>query len=323
MVLYHYTARGDITSFPLLAPLSQFGYLGVPLFFMISGFVISASAENRTPAEFVVSRITRLFPAYWFGIGFTLAVMFLLEQNSLPIRQILMNMTMLNDYLGIKNIDGVYWTLQVELKFYACIFLLLATKTFSKTRYWVTGWLIMTIVYAACKQPFFMPWFINPDYSVYFISGVVAYLIFKDGLSHFTLMLYFASAALAVYFCIHQVKGFASWADQAHVITAAVITLILHGIFLLIATRKLNVKSHPLYLLLGGLTYPIYLIHNRAGKIFIDTFATPETLAWVTTLAIALVIGVAFIIYKFIEPPLSKVLRHSLQRALRRMGLTA
>jgi len=38
--------------------------------------------------------------------------------------QVLANLTMLNDYLGIKNIDGVYWTLQTELKFYACIFLL-------------------------------------------------------------------------------------------------------------------------------------------------------------------------------------------------------
>jgi peptidoglycan/LPS O-acetylase OafA/YrhL len=81
-VLYHYTARGEITSFPLLAPLTQFGYLGVPLFFMISGFVISASAENRTPSEFVISRITRLFPAYWFGVAFTLIAIYLLEGKS-------------------------------------------------------------------------------------------------------------------------------------------------------------------------------------------------------------------------------------------------
>jgi len=44
------------------------GYLGVNLFFMISGFVILWTARDRTPSGFVLSRITRLYPEFWIGV---------------------------------------------------------------------------------------------------------------------------------------------------------------------------------------------------------------------------------------------------------------
>lgn len=60
VVLYHYTARHGSTSFETLSVFTKFGYLGVPLFFMISGYVISLSAANRTASEFLISRFIRL-----------------------------------------------------------------------------------------------------------------------------------------------------------------------------------------------------------------------------------------------------------------------
>ena len=52
VVLYHYTFRGyaaddmSIVPYPLFAPISKYGYLGVDLFFMISGFVILMTASS-------------------------------------------------------------------------------------------------------------------------------------------------------------------------------------------------------------------------------------------------------------------------------------
>ncbi|MGV9630616.1 acyltransferase family protein [Streptomyces sp. NPDC003487] len=45
-----------------------YGWLGVEMFFLISGYVICMSAWGRSPGQFAVSRISRLFPAYWFVI---------------------------------------------------------------------------------------------------------------------------------------------------------------------------------------------------------------------------------------------------------------
>ena len=73
VVLYHYLFRGQQgdyipVRFTNLEDYAQYGYLGVNLFFMISGFVISLSAESRTARQFVISRVVRLYPAFWAGL---------------------------------------------------------------------------------------------------------------------------------------------------------------------------------------------------------------------------------------------------------------
>lgn len=69
VVIYHYTFSGCAghlipVSFPALRTVTRYGYLGVDMFFTISGFVVLLSAWGRRPLDFVISRITRLYPAY-------------------------------------------------------------------------------------------------------------------------------------------------------------------------------------------------------------------------------------------------------------------
>ena len=81
VVVFHFAA-GDRGSWHgpsrvLFAPLftvASYGWLGVELFFMISGFVICLSAWGKTIGQFAVSRFVRLYPAYWFAILLTTAV---------------------------------------------------------------------------------------------------------------------------------------------------------------------------------------------------------------------------------------------------------
>ena len=61
---------------PRAARSTSFGYLGVELFFLISGFVILMSVWNRAPGAFGVSRVVRLFPAYWFSVVLAMIVLF-------------------------------------------------------------------------------------------------------------------------------------------------------------------------------------------------------------------------------------------------------
>ena len=182
VVLYHYTARPESNSFEVLSGFTKFGYLGVPLFFIISGFVICASAQNRTAMEFAVSRFVRLYPAYWLGIAITVTTVIWLGAGEITLIQVLANLTMLNDYVGISDVDGVFWTLQAELKFYGCIFLLSVFGVFPKFKVWLTIWMAITVSYLVFAQPFFMGWFISPSYSSLFIAGVLFYLIGQQGL---------------------------------------------------------------------------------------------------------------------------------------------
>jgi hypothetical protein len=70
VVAYHYTFRGfaadDMTwvHVDAVVPVTKYGYLGVQLFFVISGFVIAYSAEGRNARQFFIARAARLYPGF-------------------------------------------------------------------------------------------------------------------------------------------------------------------------------------------------------------------------------------------------------------------
>jgi peptidoglycan/LPS O-acetylase OafA/YrhL len=179
VVFYHYCIYLDKQQYAGFIALSDFGYLGVNFFFMLSGFVIMASAENRGAFAFAISRAQRLYPAFIACLMITALVVWWVKGYWLLPKQLLWNATILNDYVGVPNVDGVYWTLQAELKFYGCIFLLCLCRVLPHWRYWLSAWLLLAIAYHFSRQPFFMGWFINPEYSFYFIGGVCTYLLYK------------------------------------------------------------------------------------------------------------------------------------------------
>ena len=125
VVFHFYVLLPGSTAFQqAIAGVSRFGFLGVPLFFMISGFVILWTAFNRGPGQFALARFCRLFPSYWVCVLITSAV--LGAAGGAPSwRQILANLTMCQHLFGYDSVDEVYWTLFIELKFYALVFMLL------------------------------------------------------------------------------------------------------------------------------------------------------------------------------------------------------
>ncbi|WP_232323714.1 acyltransferase family protein [Catenuloplanes japonicus] len=102
-----------------------YGFLGVEVFFMISGFVICMSGWDRTPRAFLASRAGRLYPAFWACVLITAAVMTLFPlTEGIPLphgltgSDVAVNLTMLAEPLNVPYVDTVYWTLWYELRFY-------------------------------------------------------------------------------------------------------------------------------------------------------------------------------------------------------------
>lgn len=110
--------------FPELQPL-WFGWVGVQVFFVISGLVIAASAERARPVDFFISRARRLYPAVWIcaSISMALAVAYQLHPASVLWDRYANSMLLLPSY---PYIEGVYWTLQVEISFYGVVALFCA-----------------------------------------------------------------------------------------------------------------------------------------------------------------------------------------------------
>lgn len=111
-----------------------YGYFqGVPVFFFVSGFLISASWErHHNLRNFAINRFLRIYPALWAVFGFSLITFLLFGSPSLLVhatRQVVIwaatqltvfqiyNPSFLRGY-GIGVMNGSLWTLPVELSFY-------------------------------------------------------------------------------------------------------------------------------------------------------------------------------------------------------------
>jgi len=308
VVLYHYTARQDSYAFPVLSTITKYGYLGVPLFFIISGFVISLSAHSRTAVEFAISRFVRLYPAFWVGVTLT-AIVTTLYGGHVDIYQYATNLTMLNDYIGYPNIDVVYWTLQAELKFYACVFCLLLLGVFNKFRIWLGIWLIATISYLFTEQPFFMGWFISPYYSSLFIAGVAYYLLYREGGNWFNISVLVLSLAVSSMYTYEQAADFMAMPDSSSRVTAVIVVWGFYLLFLMLALGKLIIKKSNIMYILGGLTYPLYLIHSKAGKTIIDQYKPYLAEEILVILVIVIMLAASFLIHFYLERRFSTPLK--------------
>ncbi len=113
------TSAIDSTGFHFL-----FAPFGVGLFFLISGFVIPFAFRRQSRLGFLAGRAVRLWPTY--AVGLTLAVLavwvgsrvtgesFILKRNAILPQYVLG----LRDLLWLPSIDGVVWTLEIEVRFY-------------------------------------------------------------------------------------------------------------------------------------------------------------------------------------------------------------
>ena len=130
---FHFTTRYDeIYRFSGYLPFhAPWGYLGVNLFFVISGFVIYMTLDRTdVGADFLVSRFSRLYPAYWTAIALTFCITSLLglPGKAVPWHIAVLNIPMIQMLFSVPMVDGVYWTLLVELLFYGLAYALFAAR---------------------------------------------------------------------------------------------------------------------------------------------------------------------------------------------------
>lgn len=140
VVAFHYFADSGMSSearqlhYPfgekfINTPIIRHGDLGVQLFFIISGYVIAMTLEScRTPFDFAIKRFSRLFPTMVICSLVTALFLMVLPLKIWHIQWVdfIPGWTFTDEHLWslwlgrpVGVVDGVYWTLFVEVKFYA------------------------------------------------------------------------------------------------------------------------------------------------------------------------------------------------------------
>lgn len=316
VVLLHFTVVFE-QIFPGHEPLGvsfPYGGLGVQLFFLISGYVIlMTSRRYGHPGEFLRARAIRLYPTYWVSLTLTVLVVFGLGVDRLfrPFWEIASNYTMFQSFVGIRDFDGVYWSLAREMVFYLLIALTLWVCRRKVPDWfvhwfalaWALGGLALIAAYAATDSSLVRVLVLASvaQYAPLFGLGMNFYLYATTGKMH---PVVFPLGALVI---INEAL-MTNWVNG----------LLCGGLVLLFAwvivVKDVSVLRNPVLVWLGGVSYPLYLLHQNIGYSIMDQ--TIDTIgAWpARILALAVVLLLAWAVHELVEVRLSRALNRRLSR---------
>ncbi|WP_328689545.1 acyltransferase [Streptomyces caniferus] len=327
---YHYGGRnGEIAQawggspahqFPTAAPLFAYGCLGVQIFFVISGFVICLSGFGRTLRAFIASRVSRLYPAYWAAILLVTAVFALpwVAYKALPPSEVLTNLTMLQQPLGVDRVLGVCWTLWAEMRFYAlfalCVVLPGATR--GRVVLFCAGWTLAGALAQAAHQPF-LDTVLMPEYAPFFIGGVGLYLLHRYGARDpIAWAIVLVSWLIGQHYAVAGLWHAPSATAFSYRSTAGIIAVVTLGFALVaaVALGRLRWANWRWLTVAGALTYPFYLVHEHLGWVVVRALHHGLGLPSYATLllTVGLMLLLAWALHRFVERPLTPVLKRSI-----------
>ncbi|MFF1561597.1 acyltransferase family protein [Streptomyces sp. NPDC058279] len=320
-VLFHHYTRRDIwghDAFGRLTAVGRYGWLGVELFFMISGFVICMSAWGRPLGGYLRSRVIRLGPAYWFCVLLTAAVLLVDGEpfgGAGPgLSQVLTNLTMFQTPLQSAQLDMSYWTLWSEVRFYLLFALVARTGlTYRKVLNFCWIWTVASLLAPTSGLPL-LDTVANPVYSPLFVSGICFYLIRREGprvgepWALLGLSWLLTQRWLNDIVAWNTVKG-----DRLSWETCLAVLTVCHLVMAAVALRRLDRIDWRWLSVGGAMSYPLYLLHQQIGITLLRQWhrdVEPWTLLLST---VAVMVAASWLIQRYVERPAARLLRRGLE----------
>ena len=295
VLIYHffyiYPMESGVIYFQELYKINEllnFGAIGVSLFFILSGFLMAASMDkNISPYKFLIKRFNRIFPVYWIVIILTTLIYNYIGYKDISLIQFIMNFFMIQDiFYGSKHIDGVFWSILIEIKFYILCFFIIIFNQYKNIKYFFLIMLIFSIFAVLSRI------YLNKDIGfgifLYFsimLNGMLFYKFINNNEKTF---LYVQPIYLLYLFTISSYAyGKSSYSY------AWVISIIL---FLLFYKFKFKSKILSFFALIS---YSLYLIHKNLSYLIMNYFDKNIYLGLLFAFTISTLFS--YYLYKFIE----------------------
>jgi peptidoglycan/LPS O-acetylase OafA/YrhL len=328
VALYHYGFWGPTSTsgisqvaLPALAPVGQYGFLGVSVFFAISGFVIAYSAEGRSSVG-IIARFSRIYPTFVLCMTLTFAVMLAAGVGHVTRSQWFANLIIAAPLFGQPYVDTVYWSLVIEVVFYGWVALFMMLGWFPRhIDALILVWLAITFANElTIDAPIFEKLFIADD-SGFFAVGLLIYQHYRGRRGTRFWILFALAMGTAIFQATHKLERLGAHPDSTFDprVVAVICVVALFGVFL--ATRVKRIPFPATFVLAaGGMTYPLYLLHMQIGYVIFSA-TEPHDHAAIAVTAIAAGISVlAWAIWRFVVPWMHGFVKSKLIQLAARFG---
>lgn len=254
VLLFHYLHRYDeiFINSSVEHSIYSYGYLGVPAFFILSGYLVSKSfLRSGLTLNFYKNRFFRIYPTYIFSMSLTFVIcsLLVLNERSIGFLDYFFNLLLFSEYLGFKAADSAYWSLFIECLFYFLLPLLLIKRAF----------IFKLIILISFLNFFFNFYILNVLTLFHWVSFFyIGYYLSIKKYNHYN---FFFLLISFVNIYLHK--------DFEYFFTALIIYLY---IYLLPDLKLKNEKIIKIITLSATLSYPLYLIHQNIGYVILNYF---------------------------------------------------
>jgi peptidoglycan/LPS O-acetylase OafA/YrhL len=312
VLTYHYGFRMGVTGdgggvgFPEISSAAIWLDCGLLIFFAISGYVITMSAEGRSAFDFAVGRVARLWPTFVLCASITALALYYWPIPGLPaptIPQWLAHLVINARVLGQPFLDGAYWTIAYEVMFYGWVFVFIALGWFDK--YWkviAICWLILSAANEYQLDSDVLRKILITEYSGFFVFGMALHRLRQEQ-SLTTSIILIASILWSTASAFIVEPGY----FEMYGIHRNPVGLALMGpVAVFIVALFLKLPTFPvrpqIAMGLGSLTYPLYLLHQNIGYAAFAHFANFYN-RWLIGAALIVVLLLAsWLLATFFEP---------------------
>lgn len=269
-----------------LVVLSHYGLLGggvggthgVVIFFMISGYCMRYSTQGRTGVQFLKARFWRLVPTFVVCATLTAAVetLNILPERSQSVRSYFANLACLpfgnllcdaasvavsGRPIAYSWVDGAYWSLLVEIRFYLLLWLLFYVLKIKRVEIPVA---LLGLLAAGNMQLGLVSK--GQDFLIYlpFFAFGMAYRATRGGDPYAVWVLALA-ALVSIYNAAENASGLSMNLSADNIFGYALCHVIFVG-----AMVTFKKGAVPAVNYLGVLSYSLYLVHQDLGLLGIE-----------------------------------------------------
>lgn len=287
-----------------LGIIQDFGWFGVALFFLISGFIISDRARVEGVREFVVRRIFRIYPMLVLAV--LLSAFLLHPKAKVTPADLALNVTLANYLIAPQVVLlGVAWTLIIEVVFYAVTALTQFART-SPHRIAVN--LAVVVATLLCRGRLgdnFALFSVTASYLPVLIMGQIVYWwLAKRELSAAWAIAYLLAAYGVFLWSLRAIHPGFLPATNSYLISVA------YALLLFVALMPMRLRASRVVRFLSNTSYSMYLLHGIVGQLVIGALATRVPISVAILIAAVGSLAAAFVTYRLVEIPSQHLARH-------------